>query len=189
MNPQPMTRTKMDMIHDAIQSTREEHLHDWVAVAVWGDSDGEVTVIGEGSQLEMKGYLHSGIWNVASAGVINLEDSTQKSIDSAADVRQFPGGHMDVVRVGGTAIGLGHFEPGWRWSESISPIVGTSTCQLEHVGFVISGQMHVVMDDGEEFELKAGDAIHLAPGHDAWIVGDEPCELLEILSAAEYAKP
>ena len=182
-------KAALDAIHDAIQATREEPLHDWAAVAVWTDSSGEVSVLGEASPLELKGYLHSGIWNVAHDEETLSDELIQKSMDSAADVRSFEKGRMDVVKIAGSSIGRGTFQPGWRWSESVGPMIGEDSCPLAHTGFVVQGRMRISMTDGDEYEVAAGEAIHIAPGHDAWTVGDEPCVILEVLTAAEYARP
>lgn len=70
-------------------------------------------------------------------------------------------------------------EPGWRWSTDVKPIVGTDFCRAFHQLFVVSGHLHVVMEDGAEFDVRAGDAAVIPPGHDAWVVGDEPCDMLD----------
>ena len=80
------------------------------------------------------------------------------------------------------------FEPGWRWSESVRPIVGTNSCQTAHLGYVVSGRMHVVMDDGTEAEAGPGEVFAIAPGHDAWIPGDEACVVIDFQGAATYAR-
>jgi hypothetical protein len=175
----------LDNIHDAIQAVREKPLRGWVAVAIWDDT-GETMVLGEDTPLNLKGYLHSGLWEAAHP--VEAEPETEsRALTSATDVRKFEKGHMDVVRVGGTSIGRGVFEPGFRWSECIKPIVGGQSCQLAHVGYVLAGRMKVVMDDGEELVLEQGQAIHVVPGHDAWTVGDEDCVLLEVEGAEGYA--
>ena len=80
------------------------------------------------------------------------------------------------------------FEPGWRWSEHVRPAVGTESCQTHHVGAMVSGRLHVVHSDGSEGDAGPGDAYVIAPGHDAWVVGDEPVVALEFASAETYAK-
>ena len=97
-------------------------------------------------------------------------------------------GHMDVVTLGDFTLGKGTFEPGWRWSEDVKPIAGTDSCQVRHTGFVVSGSMTVRMDDGTEATAKPGDVLVIEPGHDAWVVGDEPCVMLDT-GVAAYAKP
>ena len=81
----------------------------------------------------------------------------------------------DIVNLGEVTVGRAVFEPGWRWSENVKPIVGTDSCQVPHVGYVVSGRMVVRMDDGTEHEFGPGDAGTIPPGHDAWIEGDEAC--------------
>jgi len=96
-------------------------------------------------------------------------------------------GRAEVVNVGGTTIIRGTFEPGWRWSQHVKPLAKTDSCQAGHTGYVVSGRMHVKMDDGTEQEIGAGDAVYLAAGHDAWIVGDETCVFIDF-TAPDYAK-
>ncbi len=97
-------------------------------------------------------------------------------------------GHLDLLRFDdGTEIGLGVFEPGWRWSNDVKPIAGTESCQAAHTGYCMKGSMTIRMDSGEEFTVKAGDAVHILPGHDAWVEGEETCELLDVTGYANYA--
>ena len=81
---------------------------------------------------------------------------------------------VDVVRMGGNTAARVTLQPGWRWSECIKPVVGTESCQVRHVGVVHSGRMHVSHEDGTEGEIGPGEAYVIEPGHDAWVVGDEP---------------
>jgi quercetin dioxygenase-like cupin family protein len=111
-----------------------------------------------------------------------------KSLDSPDETRSFDHGKMDVVELGNVTVGRAQFEPGWRWSEHVKPIAGTDSCEVPHVGYVISGRMGIAMDDGQEQEVGPGEAVVIPPGHDAWIVGDEPCVILDFSGADEYAK-
>ena len=97
---------------------------------------------------------------------------------------------VEIVRMGGTTASRMSLQPGWRWSECIKPVAGTDSCQVHHVGVIQSGTMHVAHDDGTEQEIKAGQAYVIEPGHDAWVVGDEPVTAYEFDSRAaeEYAK-
>jgi len=97
---------------------------------------------------------------------------------------------VDIVRMGGTTASRMSMEPGWRWSECIKPIVGTDSCQLHHVGVIQSGTLHVAHEDGTEQDITAGNAYVIEPGHDAWVVGEEPVVGFEFDSrtAEEYAK-
>jgi hypothetical protein len=113
----------------------------------------------------------------------------RKSFDNADEVRTFPKGKVEVVTFGDRVLGRGTFEPGWRWSESLQPIAGTENCESAHLGYVISGRIHVVGNDGSEAEYGPGDAMSIAPGHDAWIVGSEPCMVFDCTGIATYAKP
>ena len=97
---------------------------------------------------------------------------------------------VEIVRMGNVAASRMRLEPGWRWSECIKPIAGGERCQAHHVGFLQSGAMHVVHDDGTEQEIRAGQAYVIEPGHYAWVVGDEAVVGFEFDSrtAEEYAK-
>ena len=97
-------------------------------------------------------------------------------------------GHMDVVTLGDFTIGKGTFEPGWKWSEDVKPIAGTDSCQVLHTGYVLSGTMQIRMDDGTELMASPGDVVRIEPGHDAWVVGEESCVMLDT-GVAGYAKP
>lgn len=110
--------------------------------------------------------------------------------DSADETRTPSKTRVDLVRVGDTTVGRFAFEPGWRWSECIKPVVGTDSCQARHVGIVRSGSMHVVHEDGTEADIESGDAYVIEPGHDAWVTGDEPLVAFEFESRAaeEYAR-
>ena len=105
------------------------------------------------------------------------------------DVRTPDRTTVEVVKIAGGEVGRYTFQPGWRWSECIKPVVGTESCQVEHIGYVVSGQLHVTHEDGSEGDVKPGDVYRIAPGHDAHVVGDEPAVFVEFQGAANYAKP
>jgi quercetin dioxygenase-like cupin family protein len=115
---------------------------------------------------------------------------TRKSLDSPDETRPFQGGtgQLEVVNVDGGAVGRATFLPGWKWSEHVKPIAKTDSCQAAHTGYFVSGRMKVVMDDGEEMEYGAGDFAVMASGHDAWVVGNEPCVVIDWQGYADYAK-
>ena len=112
-----------------------------------------------------------------------------RSLDRPQETRTFPHGEVQLVTVGGSTVGRFTFQPGWRWSTSVKPIVGTDHCEIHHVGYALSGRMHVVDGAGIATEIGAGEAYDIPPGHDAWIVGDDTFVGLEFRSAQEYAKP
>ena len=112
-----------------------------------------------------------------------------KNFDSPDEVRAFEGnGQAKVVQVAGQTIGRGTFEPGWRWSQNVKPIAGTDSCEVAHLGYVLSGRMKIFMDDGAESEVGPGDVFAIPPGHDAEVVGDEPCVLIDFGEIGEYAR-
>jgi hypothetical protein len=111
-----------------------------------------------------------------------------KSLDSPDEVREFVNhGRVELVNLPGGPVGKGTFEPGWRWSQDVKPLAGTDSCQVPHVGYVISGRMKVVMDDGTEGEVGPGEVAHIDPGHDAWTVGEEACVLVDFGGLEGYA--
>lgn len=97
-------------------------------------------------------------------------------------------GGVDIASIGGCDVGRATFEPGWRWSEHVGPIMGTASCQMTHVGFVVSGRQRIRMDDGEEVELGAGDLVSIPPGHDGWTMGEEACVIIYFAGMGDYAK-
>ena len=111
-----------------------------------------------------------------------------RNLDAPDEVRTPEKTTVDVVQLGSTEVGRFTFQPGWKWSECIKPVVGTDSCQAEHLGYAVSGRIHIAHEDGTSLELAAGDAYRIAPGHDAWVVGDEPFVGVEFKSADTYAK-
>ena len=97
-----------------------------------------------------------------------------KSFDQADETRTPDKTKVDVVNFGSQQAARVTFQPGWRWSECIKPVVGTDSCQAHHFGVVTSGQLHVTNADGSEMDLEPGVAYVIEPGHDAWVTGDEP---------------
>jgi hypothetical protein len=110
-----------------------------------------------------------------------------KNLDQPEDKRSFEHGEVLMVRVGGSTIGRAVFRPGWRWSTDVKPLVGTSSCELAHTAVVISGRMRVRMNDGTEAEFGPGDAHYVSPGHDAWVVGEEPLVVIDFTAPAQLA--
>ncbi len=111
-----------------------------------------------------------------------------KSLNSPEEVRTFDKGKVELVNVAGAMIGRATFQPGWKWSTSVQQIAKTSSCQVPHFGYQISGEMTTRMDDGTEITSKAGDVLNIPPGHDAWVVGTEPVVVVDFQGMADYAK-
>jgi len=114
-----------------------------------------------------------------------------KTFDRPEETRSFDqgSGKLELINLDGGPIGRATFQPGWRWSTHMKPKAGTDSCQVAHTGYIISGRMKVVMDDGEEAEYGPGDFMDVPTGHDAWIVGDEPCVAIDWRGSATYARP
>lgn len=111
-----------------------------------------------------------------------------KNFSKPDEIRNLPKTKIEVINVGDSTIMRGTFEPGWKWSECVKPTAGTESCQAPHIMYVLSGRMKVVMDDGAEMEIGPGDAVDIPPGHDAWILGDEPCTAIDFAAGKVYAK-
>jgi len=111
-----------------------------------------------------------------------------RSFGTPDETRTFEKGKLDLVKIGGATVGRAVFQPGWRWSTSLKPIVNTKSCEAPHFQYQLSGTMHVVMDDGTEKDCKAGDVALLPPGHDAWVVGNEPVVVVDFQGMVDYAK-
>ena len=113
-----------------------------------------------------------------------------KSLDAPDESHSFPNGQVALVDVGGMIVGRGVMQPGWRWSKDVKPIAGTESCEIPHTGYVIGGRVHVRMDDGTEGEYGPGDVFVIPPGHDGWVVGDEPYVVVEWSGhAVDFARP
>lgn len=112
-----------------------------------------------------------------------------RSFDSPDETRTPPNTRVEVVKLGGNTAARFTFQPGWRWSEAVKPTAGTDSCQARHVGAIVSGQLHIAHEDGTEGDARPGDAYVIEPGHDAWVIGDEPVVAFEFQSAETYAKP
>jgi quercetin dioxygenase-like cupin family protein len=114
--------------------------------------------------------------------------SDHRNFNNPTEVRTFEKGKVELVTVAGVTIGRMTLEPGWRWSKHVKPIVGTIWCEAPHFQYVISGKLHVIMADGEEFDLGAGDVNSLPSGHDAYVVGNTPVVAVDWAGAVNYAK-
>lgn len=111
-----------------------------------------------------------------------------RSFARPEETREFPHGKVDIVTLGDVTFGRAIFQPGWRWSTCVKPAAGTESCQAAHLNLHISGQIAVRMDDGTERVFGPGEVSELPPGHDAWVVGNEPVVVIDISGMEEYAK-
>lgn len=113
------------------------------------------------------------------------------NFDEPDESRPFEGGmgRLDVINTENGPVGRAVFEPGWRWSQHVKPLAGTDSCEAAHAGYIVSGRIRIVMDDGDAAEAGPGDFLSVAPGHDAWVLGDEPCVVVDWVGYGEYAKP
>lgn len=112
-----------------------------------------------------------------------------KSFKTPDEVRTFDKGKLELVKVGKITAGRATFEPGWRWSQCVQPIAKTKSCQVAHFQYQLAGILKVVLDDGTEKEIRAGEIAIIPAGHDAWVVGNESAVGIDFQGAAVYAKP
>jgi quercetin dioxygenase-like cupin family protein len=118
-----------------------------------------------------------------------MKSTEKKSLNSPDETRFFPKGKVETVTVGGVTFGRATFDPGWKWSEHVKPIAKTKSCEAPHTQYLISGHLRIRMDDGTEIDLRPGDVAVIAPGHDGWVVGNEPVVAIDITGMVHYAKP
>ncbi|MFL5545617.1 MAG: cupin domain-containing protein [Gemmatimonadaceae bacterium] len=110
-----------------------------------------------------------------------------KRFEAPDEVRQMVKGKFEIVHIGGLTIGRATYEPGWKWSTDVGAASGESLCQVEHVGLVLEGRAAVKMKEGAERVIGPGDFFYVPPGHDSWVVGDEPYVSLHFLGGEKYA--
>ena len=115
-------------------------------------------------------------------------DVILKRFEHPDETRTFEKGRFELVRLGGMTIGRATYEAGWKWSEHVGAATGAKYCYVEHVGMVISGSAAAAMENGAVIEMRAGEVFYVPPGHDSWVVGDEPYISLHFLGADHYAQ-
>lgn len=129
---------------------------------------------------------------IGKVGLINrrctMEKAEMKSFGNPDEVREFPKGRLELIKIGNATVGRAILEPGWRWLTSVQPLAKTKSCEAPHFQYHVSGVLKIVMDDGTEFECRAGDVSLLPSGHDAWVVGDEPAIIVDFQGMIDYAK-
>ncbi len=111
-----------------------------------------------------------------------------KHLNSPDEVRKFENGKIELVKMGGSTIGRAKLEPGWKWSKHVKPIAKTESCEAPHFQYHVSGVLHIVMNDGTSKDVGPGEISLVPPGHDAWVVGNEPVVVVDFQGLTDYAK-
>lgn len=117
-----------------------------------------------------------------------MQKAERKNFARPDEVREFPKGRLEILKLGDAAIGRAIFQPGWRWSTSMQPLAKTKSCEQAHFSYHVAGVLMVKMDDGTEVECRPGDISVLPSGHDAWVVGNEACVVVDFQGMRDYGK-
>lgn len=117
-----------------------------------------------------------------------MDKAECKDFRKPDEVREFPKGRLELIKIGGATVGRAVFEPGWKWSTSVQPLVNTKSCEAPHFQYHVSGILRILMDDATEFDCRPGDVSLLPSGHDAWVVGSEPAVVVDFQGMIDYAK-
>jgi len=120
--------------------------------------------------------------------ITTIEKMQKKSLSRPDETRAFEKGKVELVSVGDVTFGRLSLEPGWKWSACVKPIAQTQSCEASHLTYHVSGRLRIRMDDGAEQEFGPGDVSFIPPGHDAWVVGNEPVVAIDISGMRDYAK-
>jgi len=119
-----------------------------------------------------------------------MSEMLNKNFERPDEVRPFDHGKADVVRLGELTIGRQLMQPGWKWSEHVKPIAGTELCEYRHIGYTLSGRMHLTVPaSGVQMEIGPGDVFDIPTGHDAWVIGDEPWIGLQWAGISTWGAP
>jgi quercetin dioxygenase-like cupin family protein len=116
-----------------------------------------------------------------------VSETTIRRFDEPDERRTFDLGRFELVRIGNVTVGRAEYAPGWRWSQHVGRALGKTSCDVPHVGLVLSGRNRIEMDDGRVIDLEPGDLFEIGPGHDSWVVGDEPYVSIHLVGAETYA--
>ena len=117
----------------------------------------------------------------------SMKKAERKNFNTPDEVRTFPKGKLELIKIGGATVGRATFEPGWKWSTSIQPLAKTKSCEAPHFQYHLAGKLQIVMDDGTSFECGPGDVSLLPQGHDGWVVGDEAAVVIDFQGMIDYA--
>jgi hypothetical protein len=116
------------------------------------------------------------------------QKTEHQSFGKPHEIREFPHGRAEILKLADGEIGRLVLQPGWRWSDHVKPIANTASCEAPHYQYHVTGRLAIKMDDGTEFIAGPGDITSLPSGHDAWVVGDEPVIVVDWFGASNYAK-
>ena len=116
-----------------------------------------------------------------------MTDLILATFEKPDELRTFEKGKFELVRIAGMTFGRATYDPGWKWSEHVGKALGKKSCDVEHVVLIISGRAAIAMDDGRLIEVAPGDLLHIGPGHDAWVLGEQPYVSLHLMGANDYA--
>lgn len=117
-----------------------------------------------------------------------MDKAECKDFRKPDEVREFPKGRLELIKIGGATVGRAVFEPGWKWSTSVQPLVNTKSCEAPHFQYHVSGVLRILMDDGTEFDCRPGEVSLLPSGHDAWVVGNEPAVVVDFQGMIDYTR-
>ncbi len=117
-----------------------------------------------------------------------MQGARVRRFDDPDELREFELGRFELIRSGDLTLGRAEYQPGWRWSEHVGRAQGVTSCQVAHVGLVLSGRNRVAMDDGQVIDLAPGDLFEIGPGHDSWVIGDEPYVSIHLVGADSYTR-
>src|SRR6476620_1437253 len=109
-----------------------------------------------------------------------MATAMKKNFDSPDQVQTVPNANIDIVKLGELTMVRSTFNPGWRWTESVKPIAHTDSCQVHHIGYQVAGRLGIKLDDGTELEYGPGDVYDIPPGHDGWVIGNEPVVMVDV---------
>lgn len=113
-------------------------------------------------------------------GVMKMEKFLARNFDNPDETKTLPKAKIDIVKSDGYTFSKQTYQPGWRWSQHVKPIAKTDWCEMTHIGVMLSGNLHVLLSNGTEKDIKPGDVVIIPSGHDGWVVGDEPAVFISI---------
>jgi hypothetical protein len=132
--------------------------------------------------------LHRPVYRTENPHTKKKTIMEKKSLSHPDETRSFDKGNVQIVALGGVTFGRATLQPGWKWSTCLKPLVKTESCEASHLQYHVSGRLRIRMNDGKEEEFGPGDVSLIPPGHDAWVVGQEPVVVIDISGMQTFAK-